>query len=927
MSQEIAKFILNMSNFNVKETKENVLPKQKSTVFKSKNTSRNEIKESKNLPTLNTKAGSGYEKNKLPSTKKTSYKTDLSKPIAGCSGQLNDALQGMQLTAQEECGTELAANSSGISTEPATNSSITKNARKRHRRRNDKKFEQLDNIESISPKSHYLENLLHHPLLKGEVKQARSTPTRTVVTNSNKNKENSSFSEYYTKERIEECLKNEPNKYIEGTIRINPKQFQNAYILNPTNGEPDILISGIKNRNRALEGDIVIVELLDAVNLNLSEKSQTDAMDFNIESNNPETKDPENTSKSGTPKGQKTAKVVYIKENVHSRVCIGYLKLMPDKNTQRALFVPRDHRIPRLNIPFTTWPNDFYKNHKQYENVLFSAKILNWVDSRYAVGCITGNLGMSGDLKNETKAILIENNLNISPYGQEYSKFYPDINFTIPEEELLIREDCRKLCVFTIDPATARDLDDAVSCRVLPNGNFEVGVHIADVSYFLQENTILDDKVAEKATTIYMVEKAYHMLPEDLCMLCSLLPGCDKLTFSIFWEIDVDNTILNHRFAKTVINSCCQLSYEHVKKMLESTDEHLEIPHLPKLHGPWTWSDLRQIVNDLGRMSKFFRTKRFATGALRIDQPKLSFTLDTANLPTGFSIYESNESHQLIEEFMLLANMTVAERIYADHPTLAFLRRHSQPKLYMLTELAKSLQTLGITVDISSAGGLQSSIYKHTGPQWPGRELVLSSLCVKPMVRALYFCAANCCDDEFWHYALNVPLYTHFTSPIRRYADIVVHRLLAASIKWSPVPNLESGKVKVIADNCNTQKYNAKRAGEQSMELYLIKYIILNSPVSTEAIVCEVREKCFDVIIIAMGFNRRIYLNKFQGQINYEDNTDANKRMLKLTWPEENGNQCVEQVIKIFSIVRVQMMKTDDILKIETFLERPMIKS
>lgn len=607
---------------------------------------------------------------------------------------------------------------------------------------------QVNNVVQMAPQQTQHET----PQTSGESTSAQGntqngTPKHKKSKKKAKSPADLKFEDYLSADEVEEGLKNEV--LIEGVIRINPKQFQHSYVSSTDRSEQDILIDGLKYRNRALEGDIVVVQFI-----------ESDTEEANPEENK-----------------QKKGKVVYIKEKVHNRTCIGHLKLMPDNNRQKALFVPRDHRIPRLNIPFTSWPNNFFQDHKSYENTLFLAQIVDWADTRFALGKLVYNIGQSGDMVAETKAILAQTDLDVRPFGPEVRHLYPRLDYKIPEEEIALREDCRKLCLFSIDPSSCRDIDDAVTCVELENGNYEIGVHIADVAHFLTENTILDAKVAEKATTIYLVERAYHMLPEDLCMLCSLFPGVDKLAFSVFWEITKDAQVLSHRFAKTVINSCAQLSYEHAQAILEDKEDSEAI--FPETYNGFVYKDIYKVIKALGSISAIFRKKRFDGGALRIDQPKLSFHLNTANgLPDSFSIYESKESHQLIEEFMLLANMTVAQRIYEDHPNIAFLRCHPPPSTYMLKQLAKALKPMGIELNVDSAGDLHSSLLEHVGPTCTdmGKVMVLNMLCAKPMARAKYFCADRVHDDDFRHYALNVPLYTHFTSPIRRYADIMVHR-------------------------------------------------------------------------------------------------------------------------------------------------------
>ncbi|XP_034831220.1 DIS3-like exonuclease 2 isoform X1 [Maniola hyperantus] len=773
--------------------------------------------------------------------------------------------------------------------------------------------------QNIPPK--FLQNVLQHPLLNKNfvnvnhhntnqnhvahppmhIPGAQNNSPKRKKSRRHRNNEQDgekSFDPYISAEEVETGLKN--NLLLEGILRINPKQFQHSYVSSMDKSEQDVLIDGIKNRNRALEGDVVVVQYVD---------------DDNEENDN------ENKQKKG--------KVVYIKDKVHNRTCIGVLKLMADKNRQKALFVPRDHRMPRLNIPFTSWPDNFYRDAKKYENTLFLAKILEWFDTRFALGHIVCNIGQSGDMQSETKAILAQTDLDIKPFGQEVRHLFPRLDYTIPDEEITLREDCRKLCIFSIDPFNCRDIDDAVSCRELGNGNYEIGVHISDVAHFLTENTLLDEKVAEKATTIYMVERAYHMLPDELCMLCSLFPGVDKLAFSVFWEITQNAQVISHRFAKTVINSCCQLAYDHAQAVLENKEDAEKT--FPEIYNGFKYQDVFKTIQTLGRISAIFRKKRFDGGALRIDQPKVSFHLNPTNgLPDNFWIYDSKESHQLIEEFMLLANMTVAKRIHEDHPKLAFLRCHPPPSTYMLNQLAKSLKPMGIDIEISSAGDLHRSLLPYMDPENAdrGKAMVLNMLCAKPMTRAKYFCAGSCDDDEdFHHYALNVPLYTHFTSPIRRYADIMVHRLLSASLNYRDVPEWEVDKVRMVAAQCNKQKYNAKKAGELSTELYTLKYIEMNSPLVTEAVVVEVREKYIDVIIVAMGLNRRIFFNNdFPGEHRcIKNDAGAKLSKMKLKWHSNDKSPAVEQVIEVFSILQVEMHKGDDMVKVETKLVRPKV--
>lgn len=384
---------------------------------------------------------------------------------------------------------------------------------------------------------------------------------------------------------------------------------------------------------------------------------------------------------------------------------------MVPESRQGAVFIPRDSRVPSLKIPFNLCPDNFRQNSSQYVNILYRAMLTTWEGVTDAFGVIVEEIGPIGDIDVETAALLAEHNLDVTPFPPEIlAQSGVSMDETIPEVEFGYREDLRKECIFTIDPLTARDLDDAVSCKELPNGNLEVGVHISDVAFYLKDNTKLNDLVSKKATTIYLVNNVYHMLPRELCMYCSLLPGQDKLAFSVFWEMTKEGVIINRRAARTVINSCVQLSYEHAQVMIE--DPYFKgDKEFPNIFGNFTYEDLSKRVNHLQKIAVNLRQKRFENGSLRINQTKLLFRLDpTTVLPTDVFVYENKEAHRLIEEFMLLANMYVAETIRGTFPELAFLRRHTEPNSTMLKELVKTLQSFSLHLDISNSKSIQSSL-------------------------------------------------------------------------------------------------------------------------------------------------------------------------------------------------------------------------
>jgi len=720
----------------------------------------------------------------------------------------------------------------------------------------------------------------------GRKVNARDRQRKVSSHSSTAAKENNGFGTYLTTSEVMAGLA--ANALIKGAIRINQRNYKEAYINSPDKDQ-DIMIEGMRNRNRALERDVVAVRL-----------------------------NPESAWKVQGSKVQKTATVVYIFERVHPRVCVGFLKPLPDRNKNFALLSPRDSRVPRIRIPIAKCPENFITEADKYKDVLFLVRIKDWSDVRYAVGDLIEEIGVCGDLKSETMALLLENDIEFSPFDVKLYQYFPHSPFQIPEEEIQSRCDLRDECVFTIDPLTARDLDDAVSCK-----------HISDVTYFLKEGTPLDQAVAKKATSTYLVSSVYHMLPKELCLMCSLLPGDDKLAFSVFWEISPEAEIVSHYFTRSVICSCAQLAYEHAQLMLENPDKEWTEGELPRIYGKYTPKDLSCVVNHLNRLAVIMRGKRFESGALRIDQPKLEFLLERGSgLPLDYSVYVNKECHRLIEEFMLLANMTVAKRLSTDFPELAFLRSHPSPHQYAMEDLQKSLEQRGIFLDIQSAGALQASMARYASDDFVSRArmMVLNNLCAKPMSQAKYFCAKFKDDEEdFWHYALNVPLYTHFTSPIRRYADVMVHRLLCSCLGYSPKPNWEPDHVQAIASNCNKQKYQAKRAGEQSMELYLTVYIGLHSPMVEEAVVMDVKDLSFDVIVCNTGQVQRIYTNNLPFPNRVTCRKEGKKVIAQeIEWlPTDEIPYGALQVVEIFSIVTVELFRSPASLKVETRLLRP----
>ncbi|GFS07883.1 DIS3-like exonuclease 2 [Elysia marginata] len=627
---------------------------------------------------------------------------------------------------------------------------------------------------------------------------------------------------------------------------------------------------------------------------------------------------------------QQTGKVVYIYERKHSRAASGRLKLMPDKNKNMAFFSPTDSRVPRIHIPMSECPKDFYQRPGDYASTLYIARIVKWEDEmRLPQGSLARSLGEAGQIEPETQAMLIEMDVDDSPFSEQVERCLPtDLPWKIPESELQSRKDMRKSCVFTIDPATARDLDDALSIEEVGGGKYEVGVHIADVSYFVTEGTALDEVASQRATSCYLVQKVVPMLPRLLCEeLCSLNPDHDRLAFSVIWVINGEGEIFSEWYGRSVIRSCVKLSYDHAQGFIDEPDRDWRREELPPITNSFGVDDIKKRVLQLNKIALNLRKQRFDNGALRLDQVKLQYSLNSdTGLPNGYSIYQQKDSNRLIEEFMLLANMAVAHKITKTFPDKAVLRRHPPPQVKPLMQVEELCENLGLEVDAGTAGSLQRSLWKHFGEDEfsQARLQVLIVLISKPMQNAKYFCSGIFPDDSLYHhYALNVPLYTHFTSPIRRYPDVMVHRLLAASLGYCDPPEESPQILHRRADYCNDKKLNAKMASERSSDMYFSIFVKEAGPLEEAGMVMAVLDKSFDVLILKLGVVKRVYLERLPLR-SHKFRKNMKCPELEIEWrADETCDRRTRHLITLFTMVECKVFADKEPLRCSCVIKRP----
>lgn len=619
---------------------------------------------------------------------------------------------------------------------------------------------------------------------------------------------------------------------------------------------------------------------------------------------------------------QRTARVVNIIEFKHSKVASGTLKLMTDKNPNFALFSPSDSRVPRMKIPISECPPNFLQRSQDYSSTIFVAKLVGWDQVNSALGQMIRSLGDSADIEVRTEGLLMEHSIDYAEFSDDVLADLPADHaaWSIPEAEIARRRDFRSECVFTIDPLTARDLDDALSVTQLDDGLYRIGVHIADVSYFIPEGSALDRAAADRATSAYLVQKVIPMLPRPLCEnLCSLNPGEDRLCYTVEWTMSPEGDIVSEWFGRTVIRSCVKLAYEHAQSMIDKPAKVDWVEgEIPRIECPYTPAVISKKVNLLQQLAVKLREKRERQGYLRLDQAKLSFTLDpSTGMPDGFRLQERWQSNKLIEEFMLLANMAVAKRIHSAFPTLALLRRHPPPKKAMMSQTLAQMKTLGVDINGESAGALGASIAKlGTNLDQALICAVVTCLFSKPMELAQYFCSGMFNEPDYHHFALNVPFYTHFTSPIRRYPDIMVHRLLEYAVN-DKTPDWKILDVQCQALQCNDKKLLAKRAGEASAELFLSLFVAESGPLNQVGCVVNVLDHAVDVLLVELGLVKRAYLDRL-------DITSFSVRRLNainylhLVW--KSGRQ---QTLTIFTRVDITLRKGDKPFDFLAVIEEP----
>ncbi|KAH9911776.1 RNB-domain-containing protein [Epithele typhae] len=703
--------------------------------------------------------------------------------------------------------------------------------------------------------------------------------------------------------------------YLEGSVPVSG--FDRA-----------VLLVGREHMNRAVQGDVVAVEVFDEKEWKAPGDEVVDQeatlKNDDAENSDEEPEDDEVVAerkvlreeavRQAASSRQPTGRVVgIIKRNWRSYVCHIDSTSLTSTNTtslsQQTVFAtPVSRLLPRIRLRTRQAP------------ALIGQKILVTIDrwertSRYPEGHFVRALGKVQSKEAEQESLLLEFDVPYRPFGKAILDCLPPEGdkWVVPPKDATNpnwrdREDLRDMIICSIDPPGCQDIDDALHARRLPNGNIEAGVHIADVSHFVHPDTPMDHEAAARGTTVYLVDKRIDMLPALLgTNLCSLRPHVERLAFSVIWELSPEAEIVNVRFIKSVIASKSAFTYEEAQ--IRKDD-------------PKQMDGLTESIRLLNHLAKKLKEGRMKAGALNLASPEVKIHLDSAESsdPVDVEQKELRETNSLVEEFMLLANISVAGKIQETFSQTAVLRRHLPPPHINFEKLQDILKRRkGLALDVSSSGALAASLDRCVDPEEPAFNTLVRIMATRCMLSAEYFCSGSVAHDTFGHYGLASAIYTHFTSPIRRYADVLAHRQLSAAIGYTPLhPSLHSkSHVERVLEVVNKRHRMAQMASRASVEFYVglaLKARSSKGVVTEDAFVIRTFRNGLGVFVSKLGI---------EGLVTFKRGIQFDADNYTITVPGEGKDVTIAVFDKVKVVVGVEQDKNTQRGKVVMALSHP----
>jgi exosome complex exonuclease DIS3/RRP44 len=719
------------------------------------------------------------------------------------------------------------------------------------------------------------------------------------------------YPDYYTLSKMMTGVKS--GLLHQGVFNVSPYNYLEGSIHVPAFPK-SLIVLGRENINRAIDGDVVVVEVLpkeqwkapstkiieeDTITKNENADAE-DGQDLvsNMEKKALQEEVKKTQTKSSEGRPQPTAKVVgVIKRNW--RQYVGHIDPSSvsqsgkqGRRQENVFLIPMDKRVPKIRL-----------RTRQVSELLGKRLLVtidSWdQDSRHPTGHFVRSLGELESKGAETEALLLEWDVQYRPFPKTVLDCLPKEghDWRVPTDTSdpgwRDREDLRGLLICSIDPVGCQDIDDALHARPLPNGNYEVGVHIADVSNFVKPANAMDMEASIRGTTVYLVDKRIDMLPMLLGTdLCSLKPYVERFAFSVLWEMNDAADIVNVRFTKSVIKSREAFSYEQAQLRIDDGTQQ---------------DDLTQGIRTLLLLSKKLKQKRMDAGALSLSSPEVKVQMESETSdPIDVKTKELLDTNSLVEEFMLLANISVAGKIYEAFPQTAILRRHGAPPKTNFDELANQLRVKkGLELRVDSSKALADSLDTCLDSKEPFFNTLIRIMATRCMMSAEYFCSGTQTYPEFRHYGLASEIYTHFTSPIRRYADLVAHRQLAAAIGYEAIhPAVRSrGRLEAVCKNINVRHRNAQMAGRASIAYY-VGQALKGRIAEEDAFVMKIFSNGFVVLVPRFGIEGLIRLRDL-AEPEPESTFDAESYTLRTS-----GSRSIN--VELFQKVRVRVSDQKD---------------